>query len=165
MTTVYLGLGSNLGDRRHHLRNSLERLEQNGVAIQAVSSVYETDPVGPVADQPAFLNCTVRASYDGAAEELLRTAMAIETAMGRTRTVAMGPRTIDIDILYFGDHVIDGAPDLIVPHPRIQERRFVLIPMTELDPDHPHPSLGSTQSELLARTTDRSAVQLVGEVI
>ncbi len=160
MTRVFLGLGSNLGDRCGNLRAAIDLLRRSAVDVDRVSSFYETEPVGPVADQPAFLNCTLSARYGGSAEALLTVTKGVEEQLGRERTVAKGPRTIDLDILYYGDAVIDDPPALSVPHPSIPERRFVLVPMNEIEPGWSHPALGRTQRELLESTADTSGVSL-----
>lgn len=160
MTRVFVGIGSNLGDREENLRRAIERLDSTAFVVDRISSVYETEPVGPVRDQPPFLNCIVAADYAHSARSLLALARDVEEGMGRERIVPQGPRTIDLDILYFGHHVIDESPVLQVPHPRIPDRRFVLVPMAEVDPAWRHPTLKKTQSELLDETDDQSAVQI-----
>ncbi|MFH1679654.1 MAG: 2-amino-4-hydroxy-6-hydroxymethyldihydropteridine diphosphokinase [Candidatus Eisenbacteria bacterium] len=157
-TRAYLGLGSNLGDREESLRRAMRLLERGSFAVDRVSSVYESEPVGPVAGQPLFLNCVARGSYGGSARDLLRLIGRVERALGRVRAEPKGPRTIDVDILYFGESVIEEPPRLVVPHPAIPERRFVLLPLAEIDPDLIHPAIGKTQSELLAETRDPSRV-------
>jgi len=158
MTRVFLGIGSNLGNRENNLRNAIERLGSSSFVVKEISSFYETEPVGPVREQPPFLNCIVAADYASSAQSLLALALDVENEMGRERSVPMGPRTIDLDILYYGNDVIDDSPELRIPHPGIAGRRFVLIPMNEVDPDWQHPKLGKTQSELLNETADTSAV-------
>lgn len=158
VTSVHLGLGSNLGEREEYLRSALRDLWNGGFRTDAVSSVYETDPVGPVADQPRFLNCVARGEYDGTARELLKLIAGIEKGHGRKRIVRGGPRTLDIDILYFGDRVIEESPALVVPHPLIARREFVLVPLAQIDPNLIHPLLGMTQKELLGAAGDRSGV-------
>jgi 2-amino-4-hydroxy-6-hydroxymethyldihydropteridine diphosphokinase len=156
VTTVHLGLGSNLGDREGYLRSALQEMEKRSFRVEAVSSVYQTEPVGPIRDQPLFLNCVVRGSYPGSARSLLRRIGEVESRLGRERIVPQGPRTIDVDILYFGSEIIDEPPDLIVPHPAIGERGFVLLPLAQIDPDLVHPAVGKTQRELLAIWSDRN---------
>jgi len=124
---AYLGLGSNLGDRAAHLRRAVAALPD----VVAVSPVYETDPVGGPADQPAFLNLVVALETDRSPRQLLDLAHALEQAAGRVRTVKDGPRTLDVDVLLVGDLRVD-EPDLVVPHPRMWERRFVLAPLADL---------------------------------
>jgi 2-amino-4-hydroxy-6-hydroxymethyldihydropteridine diphosphokinase len=135
VTTGYLGLGSNLGDRRAHLQAAVDALPAHGVAIRASSSVYETEPVGEVLDQPAFLNAALRIETDLRPEELLDAAKAVERALGREATgVRHGPRPIDVDLLLLGDepHTSDR---LKLPHAEVTSRRFVLVPLLELDPE------------------------------
>ena len=135
---AYLGLGSNLGDRRGNIDEAVRRLgETPGVTVTKVSSIYETKPVGGP-EQPDFLNAACEVETQLQPRELLREAQRIEREMGRVRTVRWGPRNIDIDILLCGDVVIDGG-DLTVPHPRLAEREFVLRPLAEIAPKVIHP--------------------------
>jgi 2-amino-4-hydroxy-6-hydroxymethyldihydropteridine diphosphokinase len=124
---AYLGLGSNLGDRRAHLRTAVDALSD----VVAVSPVYETDPVGGPADQSPYLNLVVELDTDRSPRELLEVARALETAAGRVRTEPDGPRTLDVDVLLVGRLTVD-EPDLVVPHPRMWQRRFVLAPLADL---------------------------------
>jgi 2-amino-4-hydroxy-6-hydroxymethyldihydropteridine diphosphokinase len=144
-TTAYLSLGSNLGDRSGNLQQAIERLRTLG-NVQAVSSFYETEPVG-FTDQPWFINCAVELITSLSADQLLAHSLEIEAQLGRLRTQPQGPRTIDIDILLFGSSVIDNA-ELTVPHPGMQERRFVLEPVAEIAPKLRHPVLGQTIEEM-----------------
>ena len=146
MKTVYLGLDSNIGDRRAILEQAVARLDQAGVTVCRVSSIYETEPVG-YAHQPWFLNIVVEASTHLMPMQLLAKTTGIEQALGKKRIIVNGPRTIDIDILLYGRTVID-SPSLIVPHPRMHERRFVLDPFAELRPNLRHPVLGKTIASL-----------------
>jgi 2-amino-4-hydroxy-6-hydroxymethyldihydropteridine diphosphokinase len=143
---VYLSLGSNMGDRAAHLRVAIERLAEAGT-VTAMSGLYETEPVD-FQDQPWFLNCAVALETVKTPRELLAHALAIEEGMGRRRTRGQGPRTIDIDILLFGDRVID-EPGLKVPHPAMHERRFVLEPLAEIAPGVLHPAIKKTARQLL----------------
>lgn len=146
-TTAYLSLGSNLGDRAANLRTAIERL--NGVAmVLRVSSFYETEPM-EFRDQPWFLNCAVEVQTGKTALEFLADTQVIEHDLGRNRALHKGPRTLDIDLLLFGDEVIDQA-GLTVPHPRMHLRRFVLAPLAELSSALPHPVLGKTVRDLLS---------------
>ena len=157
MHTVYLSLGSNLGDRWDYLRRALAALEAAGVTIGRLSAVYETEPVG-VRAQPWFLNVVVEAQTKMFPLQLLDCLQGIEIRLGRRRQRDQGPRTIDIDLLLYGTFRID-APRLTVPHPRLEERRFVLQPLSDLAPDLRHPVSHATMKDLLAATRDRSAVR------
>ncbi|MDD9272069.1 2-amino-4-hydroxy-6-hydroxymethyldihydropteridine diphosphokinase [Paenibacillus sp. GCM10023248] len=129
--TAYVALGSNIDDREQFLQDAITALNQeSGIVVTGVSSMYETDPVGYV-DQSAFLNMVVQIQTNLPAEELLHTLLAIETRLGRKRDVRWGPRTIDLDLLLYGDER-HTTPDLIIPHPRMHERAFVLVPLSEV---------------------------------
>jgi 2-amino-4-hydroxy-6-hydroxymethyldihydropteridine diphosphokinase len=143
MTKVFLSLGSNVGDREANLRAAIERLP----ALR-VSPVYETEPVD-YTDQPWFLNLVVEMDTGLSPLELLAMTSRIEQELGRVRTVAKGPRTIDIDILLYGDAVV-STPELEIPHPRMAERRFVLAPLADLAPDLLHPVSHLTIRRMLA---------------
>jgi 2-amino-4-hydroxy-6-hydroxymethyldihydropteridine diphosphokinase len=143
--TVYLSLGSNLGDREANLRAALARLSQLG-EITAVSSCYETEPVDLLA-QPWFLNCAAAISTDRMPRQFLAALQKIEQEMGRKRTLPKGPRVIDLDILLFGSSVVDTL-QLTIPHPAMHERRFVLEPLAEIAPEVRHPVFKRTVREL-----------------
>ncbi len=147
MKCVYLSLGSNLGDREWALREALRLLRAPDLRVARVSPVYETEPQD-VRGQPWFLNLVAEIETDLFPRQLLARIQKIEKQLGRKRGVPKGPRTLDIDILLFGNSVID-APDLVVPHPRMTERRFVLEPLAQLAPELRHPVLRRTVSELL----------------
>jgi 2-amino-4-hydroxy-6-hydroxymethyldihydropteridine diphosphokinase len=142
---VYLSLGSNMGDRAANLQSAIEDLSHLG-EVAAVSSFYETEPV-EFTDQPWFLNCAVALDTEKTPAQLLRALLEIERTMGRVRTDQKGPRTIDLDILLFGDSSVNTAP-LTIPHPAMHERRFVLEPLAEIAPDARHPILNKTIREL-----------------
>jgi 2-amino-4-hydroxy-6-hydroxymethyldihydropteridine diphosphokinase len=148
---AYIGLGGNLGDRRSYLDRAVELLErEDGIEVVARSAVRETEPVG-YADQPPFLNAAVAVETDLEPRDLLDRLLAIERTLGRERAgPRFGPRTIDLDLLLLGDRVID-EPGLVVPHPRLHERRFVLEPLHDLDPELALPD-GRRVRNLLAQS-------------
>jgi GTP cyclohydrolase-4 len=160
MATAYLSLGSNIGDRKENLAVALKRMEEKARVVK-VSSIYETEPVG-YEDQPWFLNLACAVETDLSPNDLLHLAKAIEREMGRTETIHFGPRPIDIDILFYDDLVLD-TPDLAIPHPRLAERAFVLVPLKEIAPNLVHPSLGLTIEELLERLENPEEVRLYSE--
>jgi 2-amino-4-hydroxy-6-hydroxymethyldihydropteridine diphosphokinase len=143
--TVYLSLGSNVGDREANLRAAIAGLAEFGKVLE-VSSFYETEPVG-ISGQPWFLNCVVKFETERMPRQLISAILNLEQGMGRQRKQGKTPRTIDIDILFFGSSIIE-IPSLTVPHPRLHERRFVLEPLTEIAPDVRHPVFKRTAREL-----------------
>lgn len=143
MTRAYIGLGSNLGDREATIRAAVAALP----GLVAVSSLQETDPVGKT-DQPRFLNGVAAVETDLSAPELLQLLLSVERELGRERRERWGPRTIDLDLLLFGDETLD-EPGLTVPHPALHERRFALEPLAELDPELLVPGRGRVK-DLLA---------------
>ncbi|MGH9340779.1 MAG: 2-amino-4-hydroxy-6-hydroxymethyldihydropteridine diphosphokinase [Acidobacteriota bacterium] len=154
---IFLSLGSNLGDRVLHLRAALERLNSRGVKIAALSSVYETAPVD-VFDQPHFLNLVGQVHTSLAPQELLETCLEIERHIGRRRDQEKGPRMIDLDILFYGQAVV-RQPKLWLPHPRLYQRKFVLIPLHEIAPAFRDPVTGKTVTELLQICRDEASVE------
>ena len=158
---VYLSLGSNVGDRSANLRTAIARLGEGGT-VKAVSGFYETEPV-ELRDQPWFLNCVVALETSLSPAELLEKVLAIEQEMGRLRMKDKGPRSIDIDILLFGDRVVDER-GLKIPHPAMQERRFVLEPLAEIAPQVLHPHLRKTASQLLAALSAGQIVRRIVEI-
>jgi 2-amino-4-hydroxy-6-hydroxymethyldihydropteridine diphosphokinase len=187
---VYIGLGSNLGDREANLREAITRIEALGIKIESESSIYETEPVG-FTDQPWFLNEVIETRILAGlakehapvfgdpetiaifqAEALVAALLEIEHEMGRERTIANGPRVIDIDLLLFGDIIVGQSKDdnewpsinrteVFVPHPRMHLRRFVLEPLCEIAPALSHPVLKKTYRQLLAELEDSSVVRLL----
>jgi 2-amino-4-hydroxy-6-hydroxymethyldihydropteridine diphosphokinase len=147
METAYLSLGSNLGDRAANLRAALAQLDEAGHLL-AVSGLYETQPVD-VPDQPWFLNCVAAIETDMTPRELLNLALRIEAEMGRLRMREKGPRKIDIDVVLFGNRIVD-EPGLKIPHPAMHLRRFVLEPLVEIAPEVRHPELGKSARKMLA---------------
>lgn len=143
--TVYVSLGSNIGDRQHNLQAAIEKLKALG-DIKAVSSFYETEPVEYTA-QPWFLNAAVALETELMPRQLLSRLLAIELAMGRRRSIAKGPRIIDLDVVLFGSSIVD-IPQLTIPHPAMHQRRFVLEPLTEIAPEIRHPIFKKTMREL-----------------
>lgn len=150
MTAGYLGLGSNVGDRRAHLQAAVDALPAHGVRVLAASSTYDTDPVGLVLDQPAFLNACIRIETGLGPEELLDACKAVEAALGRDLEggVRHGPRPIDVDLLLFGEAPY-ASERLTLPHEQATSRRFVLIPLLELDLELTTPD-GTRLADVLA---------------
>lgn len=156
----YLSLGSNIGERADHLREAIERIGAHG-RVLATSSLYETEPV-EVADQDWFLNCAVSLETSESPAQLMASLLSIEQQMGRRRIQKKGPRTIDIDILLFGDKILNTLA-LTIPHPAMAFRRFVLKPLAEIAPEARHPVLKKSVKELLRALPPGQTVRRVGK--
>ncbi len=147
MVDVYIGVGSNLGDRLSNCKEAIKELSRSALKILRVSTIYESKPWG-VTEQPTFLNLVVYGQTELTPYELLGRLKGIESALGRTETYRWGPRVIDLDILFYGDQIINDK-ELIVPHPYLTERIFVLKPLSEIAPELRHPLTGKTILEYL----------------
>lgn len=152
---VYLGLGSNMGDRQGNLSRALGLISRK-LRMGVVSSMYDTEPMGNVS-QPRFLNMVCQVHTRIAPAALLALAKGIETKQGRASGKPNAPRPIDIDILLYGDQIIE-TPELVIPHPRLAERTFVLVPLAEIAPALKHPVIGKTIKELLQGITEKQGV-------
>jgi 2-amino-4-hydroxy-6-hydroxymethyldihydropteridine diphosphokinase len=158
---VYLGLGSNLGGRIGNLDSAVERLSEK-VAIKKISSVYETEPLYNT-EQPMFLNAVIKGVTALEPLELLSLMKGIERDLGRQPGFRNAPRIIDIDILFYGERIIQ-TEELTIPHPRIAERAFVLVPLAEIAPRLVHPQLKKTVKKLLAEVNGKEGVRKIGEL-
>jgi 2-amino-4-hydroxy-6-hydroxymethyldihydropteridine diphosphokinase len=162
MTRTFIGLGSNLGDRERFIRQAVAEIARlPGTRLVRVSSLYDTEPVG-VQDQPAFLNAVGVFDTDLKPRELLWNLQLVEQRLGRVRARRWGPRTIDLDILLYGGLVIEQE-DLSIPHPELENRAFVLIPLYELDPELVHPGTGQKLRDHLKATRARGSVRYKGK--
>ena len=154
---VFLSLGSNVGDRRGYLEEALARLEAEAIHVVRTSSVYESAPWGPVPQGP-FLNLVAEVRTTLEPRALLACAQRVETALGRARQVRWGPRTVDVDVLLYGDRVV-CEPDLEIPHPRLRQRAFVLVPLFEVAPDLVLPD-GTPLRDLVGAVADQEVRRL-----
>jgi 2-amino-4-hydroxy-6-hydroxymethyldihydropteridine diphosphokinase len=156
MKRVYLSLGSNLSDRQANLEKAVQQLGDNRIEVRRVSSLYRTEPVG-YAEQPWFLNCVAEVMTDLMPLQLVRRCQGVERELGRRPGPKNGPRLIDIDILLYENAVVH-SPEVTIPHPRMAERRFVLVPLAELAPALEDPVSGLRIREMLQATRDKSQV-------
>ncbi|MBI5837287.1 MAG: 2-amino-4-hydroxy-6-hydroxymethyldihydropteridine diphosphokinase [Candidatus Eisenbacteria bacterium] len=163
MKLAYVGIGSNVGEREATIRKAVDHLaELPRTKLVRLSSLYDSDPVG-VLDQPPFLNAVAALETDLDPHRLLWNLNLVESRLGRVRAERWGPRTLDLDILFYGNMVMD-EPGLTLPHPEIENRAFVLIPLNELDPFLPHPRTGVVVSEMLKRLKSHPAVRRRGRL-
>lgn len=161
MNGIFVGLGSNLGDRERWIRRALAQLDRiPNTSLRRVSSLYDTDPVG-VVGQPEFLNAVAELESELTAREILWNLLLVEARMGRRRSHRWAPRTMDLDLLLYGSERI-REPDLVVPHPELHRRAFVLVPLSELAPDLVHPVLQRSIRELLHECGQLDGVRFLG---
>jgi 2-amino-4-hydroxy-6-hydroxymethyldihydropteridine diphosphokinase len=164
LSTVYLSLGSNLGDRLQYLKKAIRKIkESDKISIKKISSVYETEPV-VCENQPQFLNLVLEAQTSLAPLPLLERLLSIEKEMGRKREEKWGPRNVDVDILLYADQIVK-SDRLAIPHPRMHQRKFVLVPLAQIAPQTLHPLLKKNVKEILESCDDDSAVNIFMEKI
>jgi 2-amino-4-hydroxy-6-hydroxymethyldihydropteridine diphosphokinase len=158
--TAYLALGANLGDRQGQLQGARAALAAaGGIRVTAASPLYETGAVGGPPGQPLYLNAVLRVETTLSCRALLELCLAVEERFGRRRQEQWGPRTLDIDLLFYGGEALD-EPGLVVPHPHLHQRRFVLTPLADLDPELLHPALGRSVRQMLAALGNGESVRL-----
>ena len=156
MNFAYILLGTNLGDKITNLKTAFNKISSTCGSIIIYSGIYETSPWG-ITDQPSFLNQVIKIGFNNTAPELLEKLLLIEKEMGRTRDVKWGERIIDLDILYFNSEII-VQENLKIPHPELHNRKFTLVPLTEIAAGYKHPVFNVTNQQLLKRCTDQGAV-------
>lgn len=151
---AFIGIGSNLGRRKENIKFALKLLKKHGIKILKVSTIIETEPYG-LKEQPKFLNCVASVETTLNPSQLLKTLLSIENELGRVRTVKWGPRTIDLDILFY-DELVIKEKGLTIPHPDLENRIFVLKPLCEIAPDFVHPTLKKTVKKMLLELVEKS---------
>ena len=155
----YLSIGSNIGNRLETFQRAIRLLDENDeIKIESISSIYETDPIG-YTDQACFLNAVIKVSTSLRSEKLLQACLYIENELGRKREIRWGPRTLDLDILLYNQENIE-TESVFVPHPRMHERAFVIIPLMELDPDIELPNVNAPLDDILNQIPDKEGVRL-----
>lgn len=159
MKTVYIGIGSNKGNRINNIKKSIKLMEENNIKIQKLSSFYETSPVGKT-DQSWFINCVIKGKTDSTALELLNTLQKIERKLHRKRKEKWGPRTIDLDLLLYNSDVIKTR-DLTIPHPLMHSRKFVLKPLLEISPKLRHPEYKKSFSSMFKKISSDEIVEKI----
>ena len=159
---AYIGVGSNIDAYENCIKGIRRVVRAVGVEFLAISSLYRTSPVSPI-PQDDFLNCVLKIGWSGSPRELLALLTSVEIERARRRDVPLGPRTLDLDILLFDDVLID-TPELAIPHPRLHERRFVLVPCLEIDPHLVHPRLGRPLASFLEAIGDEQRLEFFGRV-
>ena len=159
---AYIGVGSNIDAHKNCVEGMRRALEHGGIRLLALSSLFRTSPVSPV-PQDDFLNCALKVKWAGSPRDLLALLASVEQELARKRDVPLGPRTLDLDILLFDNLLID-TPELVIPHPRLHERRFALVPCLEIDPDLVHPRLGRPLSQFLSEIGDEQRLEAFGRV-
>ncbi|HLG23706.1 MAG TPA: 2-amino-4-hydroxy-6-hydroxymethyldihydropteridine diphosphokinase [Candidatus Nanoarchaeia archaeon] len=157
MPQAFIGVGSNLGDKEQNIKKAVSEIKKISKTIK-LSSLYKTEPVG-FKEQDWFLNCALEIETKLAPADLLKSLKEIEKKMGREKTFKNGPRIIDLDMLFYGNTVLKNKT-LKIPHPKIRERKFVLVPLNEIAPDFIHPKLKKKVNDLLKETKDKSEVEL-----
>jgi len=165
MVKVYLGLGSNLGKREKNIEKAIKLIKKiENVKIKKCSSFYKTEPVG-YKDQPWFVNCVLEIETKLSAQRLLENLLEIEKKLGRKRRIKWSPRIIDLDILFYAEKIVKNK-DLIIPHPRLQERKFTLVPLNEINPQIYHPRLKKTVYQLLKNLKeDKPQVKKLSSIV